>query len=287
MSRENVLTRLTDIVTNIRRRLAGSSALERARPGTDSPLNPTQELFCIWNAERLRISLEESRQRFFASYHALPHGHGGKEFRRFCDLSYQMYRPFCDDTREEIDEAYRLHAPMHFLRMLSYDIPMWDDADPVLEALKSLPHITVIDFGCGLAHRSRALAEKLLAGGQAVNLVLVDIATVRKPFLLWVGRRTGIPVTFVDCSAADPLPSLPPAHVCIATDVFEHLHDPMRALNALHGALLPGGLLVTDVDDHRAEYMHVSPQLKAIRDRLASLHYEELKARRLYRKRID
>jgi hypothetical protein len=45
-----------------------------------------------------------------------------------------------------------------------------------------------------------------------------------------------------------------------------------------------GGFLITSVADHRPEFMHVSPDLRALRDRLARLGYRELKRHTLYRK---
>src|SRR5690349_15245886 len=61
-------------------------------------LTPTQELFCEWNAERLQIPLEESRQRYIDSWRSIRGGHSGEEFRWFCDLSYKLFSPLYDDT---------------------------------------------------------------------------------------------------------------------------------------------------------------------------------------------
>ena len=272
-------------MTRIKQWIARGAYLLGRRSDDAPRLSGTQELFCQWNADRLNIPLDESRERFLASWRALPQGHGGKAFRRFCDLSYQIHRPFADDTYREIDEAYRLHAPIHFLRMLSYDEPVWTETEPLVVALRQHhTAITIVDFGCGLAQRSRSLAMTLAKGGQDVALVLADLPTLRKPFLLWLGARSGIPTTFVDCSALIPMPDLPRAHLCIATDVLEHLHSPLAALDALHRSLVPGGLLLADVHDHKEEYLHVSPQLAPIRGRLAALGYESIAPHRLYRK---
>lgn len=244
----------------------------------------TQELFCQWNAERLGIRLQESRLRLLESWKAVPGGHGGKQYRKFCETSHQLFRVFIDDSAEEVYDAYRFHAPMHFLRMLSYAEPVWEDHHPVVSQLRTASDITILDFGCGLAQRSRSLVVKLIADGRRVTLSLADIPTLRKEFLLWLGERTRIPIHFLDCFGA-AIPELPPCHLCIATDIFEHLHNPVQAVAAIDQALLPGGLLVTDVHDHKPEYMHVSTDLSVVRTRLAFLGYQELDRHRLYRKK--
>ena len=113
-------------------------------------------------------------------------------------------------------------------------------------------------------------------------LNMADIPTERKAFLLWLGERQGIPTAFVDCTPAEPIPPLPPCDLCIATEVFEHLHDPLTYLEAFHRALRPGGLLLTNIADQRPEYMHVSPDLGPVRRRLAALAYGEMIPNRLY-----
>ena len=252
--------------------------------GNSSDFSQTQELFCQWDAERLGINLQESRLRLLESWRAIPGGHGGKQYRKFCETSYQLFRVFIDDSAQEVYDAYRFHAPLHFLRMLSYAEPVWEDHHPVVRELKTRSDITILDFGCGLAQRSRSLATKLIDDGRLVTLNLADIPTLRKEFLLWLGEHTRIPMRFLDCSETT-IPALPPFHLCIATDIFEHLYNPVQAFEAIDQALLPGGLLLTDVHDHKPEYMHVSTDLSVIRARLASLAYQELDHQRLYRKK--
>lgn len=274
------------IIADLIARIGQCGSVQFVSPSGDNSaeFSLTQEMFCQWNAERLGITLQESRERLLASRKAIPGGHGGKQYRTFCETSYQLFRVFIDDSAREVYDAYQFHAPMHFLRMLSYTEPVWDDHHPVVRQLKTLSDIAILDFGCGLAQRSRSLAEKLIADGHRVTLSLADIPTLRKEFLLWLGERTHIPTRFLNCSEA-AIPQLPSCHVCIATDIFEHLHSPVRAFEAVDQALLPGGLLVTDVHDHKSEYMHVSTDLSAVRARLASLGYQELDRQRLYRKK--
>ena len=161
-------------------------------------LNEAQELFCQWNAERLGISPELSRNRFINSWNALRKGHGGSLFRSFCDLSYEIFGVFFDDSEKEIYEAYSFHSHLHFLRMLSYQEPEMGKSHPFVQALSDYPEVTILDYGCGLAQKSFSLAISLKASGKKVNLALADIPTIRKSFLLWMGKKKDIPVQYVE-----------------------------------------------------------------------------------------
>src|SRR5512147_3114252 len=86
-------------------------------------LNPWQEAFCVWNAERLGISVAESRNRFDCSWAALAGGHRGQSFKMHAHAQMELCRPFWGNTPEEIRLAYTAHEPLQFLRLLSYDEP--------------------------------------------------------------------------------------------------------------------------------------------------------------------
>ena len=247
-------------------------------------LTETQRLFVEWNATRLGIPVEQSLERYLDSWSAIRGGHRKQAYTDFCEASYRVFRPFHDDSPAEIYDAYRFHAPLHFLRMLSKEEPSWPDDHPVLRGVAGRDRVRILDYGCGLAQRSRTLAAALRARGQTVDLALADVATLRKPFLLWLCERTGLPVAFLECSESEPVPKLPDAvDVCIANDVFEHLHDPLPVLDAMLCALAPGAFLLTDLAQHVGGYMHVSPSLGALRERLAERGFREVRARRLYR----
>ena len=263
------------------------SVLDRLKERKSAPndLTTTQQMFLQWNAERLGISIEESKNRYFNSWKIFDKGHQGDEFGVIGKLIQEMYEVFADNSHQEIFDAYKLNAPHHFLRMLSYAEPEWNDKNPVIQELGQRSQITIMDFGCGLAQMSRTLSAYLLNQSRQVNLVLLDIPTIRKEFLLWQGNRIGIPTTFLDCTMDSPIPELPACDVCFATEFFEHVYNPLLYFERIHAALNAGGLLITHIRDHYKSFCHVSPNLEEIRNRLKDLCYEEISTYEMYRKK--
>lgn len=254
------------------------------RPNSLKTLNKMQEFFCLWNAEQLDISLDESRKRYLQSWQAISNGHSGYEFKFFSELSYDIFKVFFDDTPKETFEAYLFHSHLHFLKMLTFPEPTLTVEQPIIHELRKHKKVVVLDFGCGLAQYSWWLAEQLMAYGCEIELVLVDIATIRKPFLLWLGDKLKIPLTFLESTAQNPIPDLPPCHICVVTEVFEHLHEPIPYFLKMDSALLPQGFLRTNIADHSPGYMHVSANLSPLRHKIAELGYLEANPYTIYRK---
>ncbi|MEQ8276954.1 MAG: class I SAM-dependent methyltransferase [Deltaproteobacteria bacterium] len=247
-----------------------------------SSLNRWQEAFIRWNAARLDITEEESRQRYLASAAAAEGGHAGREFRKHCETAHEVFRVLWSDTQHEVLDAYRFHAPMHFLRMIAYTEATWADDDPIVQAIdRNSDDFTIVDYGCGLAQKSINLARR---HPDRAHLFLVDIPTIRREFLAWYAADLGIPCEFGDVSEDHPIPELPQHDVCIAEQVFEHIYNPGEVFEVIHAALRPGGYLQTNVADHKEEFMHVTPKLEALRERIRALGYEALVPDRLFRK---
>lgn len=247
-------------------------------------LNLWQDGFCTWNAERLGIPRAVAVERYRRSWDSFPGGHAGPEFRRFCLLQEDVFSVLADDSPDEVFDAYRLHSWLFLLRQICQPVPDWSDDDPVLSAFVEVDEPVFVDFGCGMAQTGISLALALRERGVEARLFLADLPTVRLEFIGWLCRHLGLAHEVAVCTPEVPVPELPLAHVAIAMEVFEHLHEPLPVLQCLHGALLPGGFLLTNVDDHEHEFMHVSPDLGPLRERLASLRYAELKPYVLFRK---
>jgi hypothetical protein len=263
-----------------------STAIVRSRPSKHSISEPTrtQDYFVAWNAERLGITVAESRARYIQSWNAIPDGHSGRAFGQFHGHCYDVFKVFADDRPTEVMEAYKVHGYVHFLTMLTYPEPQWSDADAIVRRFLDRKEISILDFGCGLAQQSRTLAEYLRAKGLQVRLTLADIPTVRKDFLIWWGTNTGIPTTFLECTIARPIPELPPIDLCFALEFFEHVYNPVTYFTHIDQAMAASGMLVTNMGDHHKDFMHVSPKLGALREAVHASGYQEILANFIYQK---
>jgi SAM-dependent methyltransferase len=238
-------------------------------------LTRMQRMFVEWNAERLQITYADSLERYLASWRLLPQGHCGIDYREFCVLSQAIFKVFHDDNYLEVYDAYKFHAPLHMLRFLSYNKQnRFEDA--VLKQLRKRDFIAILDYGCGLAHESFSLAERLKERGGRVKLVLVDIPTLRKDFLISVSKKLSLTMEFIDCDKNTPFPTLPSCDVCIATEVFEHTHDPVRVFQNIDESLSIGGYFVANIGDHVEEYFHVSPDLTCLRAQVEARGYTNI-----------
>ena len=254
------------------------------RGGPPAQLNEWQRAFCEWSAERLHLSLQESQDRFRRSCAALRGGHGGRAFKLYCELHHDLYQPFVSSNPGEIHLAYQLHAPLHFLRMLSYGVPSWPSHLPELSALFTVASPLIIDFGCGLAQKSISLALHLRSLGRAPRLFLADLPTPQLEFLRWFCARLRLPAGFAECTPSQPVPPLPACDLCVALELLEHVHHPLAYLKAFEQATRSGGFLWTNLEDHPEEFLHVSPGLAPLRKHLAELGWNELRPHQLYRK---
>jgi 2-polyprenyl-3-methyl-5-hydroxy-6-metoxy-1,4-benzoquinol methylase len=263
-----------------------TTALARSSPSKQPISQPTrtQEYFVQWNAERLGITQADSRARYVQSWNAIPGGHNGTAFEEFHGRCYEIFKVFADDGRNEVMEAYKLHEHVHFLTMLTYPEPPWFDDDAIVKRILDRLSISILDFGCGLAQHSRTLAEYLRNKGLKVTVVLADIPTVRKDFLLWWGKTTGIALTFLDCTVERPIPELPPIDVCFALEFFEHVYDPVAYFTRIDQAMTGGGMLVTNTSDRHDEFMHVSPKLGPLRQAVQARGYEEILTNFIFQK---
>ena len=261
----------------------------RAQSDGVAILNPLQRRFVEWNAERLGISVDDSQRRFESSIKCFKNGHSGPEFRKFNELCYDVFMPFFDDIDSELYKSYNFHSHMHFLRMLSYhDFEPDEVTLHLLSGFEAGRKVYILDFGCGLAQRSRWIASNLSNRGCVVTLFLADISTERKNFLIWLCKRDKIDMKFIECSESDPIPELPECiDICVATEFFEHVRNPIKYFENFNEKMKNNSWLITNIADHYEEYMHVSPDLKCLRQRVSESGFECIVKNRVFQKKYD
>jgi mycofactocin glycosyltransferase len=125
-----------------------------------------------------------------------------------------------------------------------YDLMWWhtllDDVSPLayVVAMQFAQHRgchRCLDFGAGVGSAS------ILFARHGFEVTLADISSNLLEFAAWRLRRRALAATLVDLKTS----ALPPDRYDLVTamDVWEHLVDPVAAVNQLADAIAPGGFL--------------------------------------------
>ena len=249
----------------------------------------------------------ETRMRFRFS---------GLQFRELGDTIHNLFRVMYDDSDETaLVESYRFHALLHLFRFISYSYPgtpkprdyyylkyflkaisrgelkfilhrasqcLHNNYVEVAKTLVDRAHgcHTVVDYGCGLGYISFEIGK--LVPNCEVHLVDIDCLTLE--FAEFRFRKHAINVHVIPVSEDQMYPKLPPCNVCIATEVMEHVMQPLRVYKNIYEALQTGGILYGDFSNHHKEIFHVTPQLDDLRQSIAkdfrkldSMSYEKIR----------
>jgi len=253
-----------------------------SRESFSSELNETQKQFIEWNSARLNIPMEEIRKRLLLSQGRFVDGYSGMEFDEFCELTHEVFGVLYGDKEQELYDSYAFYGTLHFLRYLSYPMPAYEDSSIIIKSIGPKSKIVLVDYGCGLAQRSRAMANYYANRNVKTELHLFDIPTIRKDFIKWIYRESSVKLTFHDCTSANPIPEIPNCDVFFALEFLEHVYNPMIYLQLFHESLKKEGILVTNVEDHQIEFMHVTPVLEEVRNHLRKLNYTLISDDRAY-----
>jgi 2-polyprenyl-3-methyl-5-hydroxy-6-metoxy-1,4-benzoquinol methylase len=160
-----------------------------------------------------------------------------------------------------------------------YDLMWWhalhDDDSP-------LGYVTALDFArrhaCGsyLDFGSGVGAGALLFARNGFDVAMADISSTLLGFCRWRLSQRDLPARFFDLKES----KLPTGafDIITAMDVFEHLVDPVEALDELHRALKPGGYLfgrfAAEEDDSHPQ--HIVLDFAPTFGRLAELGFKEV-----------
>ncbi|MBN1436258.1 MAG: methyltransferase domain-containing protein [Sedimentisphaerales bacterium] len=130
---------------------------------------------------------------------------------------------------------------------------------------------TVVDYGCGLGFISFEIA-KLKKG---TKVYLVDVDNLIREFTLFRFRKHGIDAETISVTRDCIYPELPEHNICIATEVMEHVRRPLEVYGHIRSSMQKGGILMGNFVDHQKDMLHVSPDLRELRDAI-SKDYKEL-----------
>jgi SAM-dependent methyltransferase len=133
---------------------------------------------------------------------------------------------------------------------------------------KSCKH--VLDFGAGVG------SGALLFNRQGFEVALADVSSTLLGFSGWRFNQRGHSARFIDlktenlpCEAFDFI---------TAMDVFEHLIDPVSAVDALAASLKPGGFVygrfAAEVDSERPQ--HIVHDFRPVFERFDTLGFHEI-----------
>ena len=129
---------------------------------------------------------------------------------------------------------------------------------------------SILDFGSGVG------SGGLLYIANGFDVTLADISSVLLDFCIWRFKQRGLPARFVDLKTGRlPRQSF---DFITAMDVFEHLIEPLDAVDALAEALKPGGYIfgrfAAEIDPDRP--MHIIQDFGPVFARFAEKGFTEV-----------
>lgn len=222
----------------------------------------------------VRIAWLKTRKRFqFAS----------PEYRRLCGTIHELFSPvYGEETEADLIAAYQFHAPLHTFRMIVHSHRGRSNyqkrAAFLVRAVKARK-LVVVDYGCGLADVSFAIAKMR----PKAKIYLVDIDGALLDFAEFRLRRHGVNLDVLRVTKQQVYPELPPHNICIAWEVMEHLLRPMEAYQNIYRTMGVGGVLMGSFGPHGREMFHVSPDLSAVASEIAK-RFRRLKNPYCYQK---
>jgi SAM-dependent methyltransferase len=159
-----------------------------------------------------------------------------------------------------------------------YDLINWhtlgDDTGPLayvvaLQIARDHNVHSCLDFGSGVG------SGALLFGRANIEMTLADISTTLLDFARWRFHLRSLPAHFVDLNSA-PLPD-GAFDMILAMDVFEHLVDPVAAVEQLWRALKQGGLLFARIhaETDPSHPQHIAEDFGPTFKRMAELDFVE------------
>jgi len=275
-------------------------------------LNKLEEEFVEFMSEKKRRPYDQMEKMFLRTREEFRFR--GSAYEDFVGRIIRHFRMYHDITDEvSAVEAYQFYSFMHLLRYLSYSYPKAttdylhetvrlikkgqfkevfifggrkiigkfrkpapkDHAESMSLAQTLLSHIkgipVVVDYGSGLGYVSLEIGQH----EKRAKIHLVDIECLVLEFAEYRLKKNGINVESIPVNKDNLYPKLSQHNICIATEVMEHVYQPVLAYQNIHESMEVGGILYGNFEDHEKGMFHVSPDLHELRGKVAE-NYEQI-----------
>jgi len=123
----------------------------------------------------------------------------------------------------------------------------------------------VVDYGCGLAYISFEIAKMV----KGAHVILVDIDCIHLEFTEFRFKKYDLDFEVIKIDKNNLYPRLPKHNICIATEVMEHVYQPLTVYQNILDSLECNGVLYGNYEDHEGGVFHVSPKLNELRDKIS------------------
>ena len=186
-------------------------------------------------------------------------------------LKSDWHRVVDPRQRSSIEDFYENKT--HIYELINWHT-LRDDTGPLayvvaLQIARDHNVRSCLDFGSGVG------SGALLFGRANIEMTLADISTTLLDFARWRFHLRSLPAHFVDLNST-PLPD-GAFDMILAMDVFEHLVDPVEAVERLWRALKQGGLLFARIhaETDPSHPQHIAADFGPTFNRMAEMGFVE------------
>ncbi len=203
----------------------------------------------------------------------------------FSEFFSEVFKFMHGNSEEEIYNTYRFHGLIDFFRMLSYPVLDSDRCiglygeilDFLSSRYKKNGEVVLVDYGCGLAHITMTLCKLLKKMDMKPKLVCMDIdRIIHKEFLEFMTNKYNIDYEYIDINEDNNFPTIPKFDFIQVKDTFEHIYRPERVVDNINDSIKEDGIISATTDDEGPEMMHVTRDLKGVRDKLDGYGFKVL-----------
>jgi len=230
-------------------------------PLMSEELNPLENQFINFISIRKNKSIESMRIAYIETKNKF--NFSDRRYRQYAVDFHDLHKIMTgDDSDAEIIESMKFFDLLHTFRFLAYE---FKENSKVKELAKKIityvDNPIVLDYGCGLG----CVTNKICEIKPDTKVFLLDINCLSLDFAEYRFQDNGFNVTKIPVDVQNIYPTLPMHNICIATEVMEHVKNPLLAFKNINDSMVQGGILYGNFKNHTKELFHVSCDLKELR----------------------